>query len=207
MNNKIYRGYLDDTPDEIYNKIMEYIFTNNKIIKTNLSLEFYSMKLFNKFTFSDNNKYNLFKCITKKRNNKSIIDSITFFPLVIKNWWLYIDSSIEMYYKNWVIFSLDEMTSIYNNYLIYQQIFILDIAYLYESRGWLFVIALDINSGKLFLRLDGGSNAYDREYNLEKVIKFIPKVNSKYMNIEEFFNILENNQSLYDICVNYHKIN
>ena len=44
---------------------------------------------------------------------------------------------------------------------------ICDLAIAYHGMGWVYALALDTESQKYFVRMDGGSNGYDRDFNWE----------------------------------------
>lgn len=74
-------------------------------------------------------------------------------------------SNREFTYRGFTFFSLDKIISRLDEYEANDQHCICDIALRYEGMGWVEVLALDTESGKYFVRLDGGSNGYDRQFN------------------------------------------
>jgi hypothetical protein len=50
----------------------------------------------------------------------------------------------------------------------------IDVAIAYAGMGWVHVLGYHTESNKYFLRLDGGSNGYDREDNYRKFKDYIP---------------------------------
>jgi len=76
----------------------------------------------------------------------------------------------EIYINNWTFMSLNEIRQRYNS-IKEQRNDIIDIAFRYHGMGWILVLSCDLNNSLLFERMDGGSNGYDREDNLMKLIK------------------------------------
>ena len=71
---------------------------------------------------------------------------------------------------------------------------IIDIGFIYEGMGWIKVIYYNTKFNKLFFRMDGGSNNYDRleNYNKMKIMSKIDNIeliNSVAYNFEEILNI------------------
>ena len=77
----------------------------------------------------------------------------------------------EIYIGEWTIITLDKALELYNNYCKKGQPNVFDIAYKYDGLGWITIVSCDLKSHTLFYRQDGGSNGYDRQDNLDKLIK------------------------------------
>lgn len=76
----------------------------------------------------------------------------------------------EIYLHDWTFMSINEITQRYNS-IKEQRNDIIDIAFRYHGMGWILVLSCDLNNSLLFERMDGGSNGFDREDNLMKLIK------------------------------------
>jgi len=78
--------------------------------------------------------------------------------------------NIELYLDDWCFMSLKSCINKYNYYLTRNQDKIFDIAYKYMGMGHVKVLSCDLQNHLLFYRNDGGSNDYEREFNLEQAI-------------------------------------
>ena len=76
----------------------------------------------------------------------------------------------EIYYGPWTIMSVDEALQRYKELVRQGQTNVFDIGYKYGGMGYIDMLSCDLTSHLLFYRLDGGSNDYDRLYNLNKLI-------------------------------------
>ena len=77
----------------------------------------------------------------------------------------------EIYYGPWTIMSVDEALQRYKELTRRGQTNVFDIGYKYGGMGYIEMLSCDLTSHLLFYRVDGGSNDYDRLYNLNKLIK------------------------------------
>ena len=62
----------------------------------------------------------------------------------------------------------------------------LDVAVAYAGMGWVHVLAYHKDSNKYFVRMDGGSNGYDREDNYNKYKEYVPET-SELKTLKETF--------------------
>jgi len=76
----------------------------------------------------------------------------------------------EIYYGQWTIMSLNEALERYKVICAKGQTNVFDIGYKYDGMGYINVLSCDLTSHLLFYRVDGGSNDYDRLYNLNQLI-------------------------------------
>jgi hypothetical protein len=130
--------------DENYNSIEEYFFIKSDSKKFNME---FSNNTFNK------------KIPLGLNRNVCLIYKIFGNPLK------------EIYLGNWIIFSLKNALEQYEDYKKHNQNNIFNIGYRYLGLGNIEIISCDLSSHLLFLRPDGGSNGYDREYHYNKIIK------------------------------------
>lgn len=77
----------------------------------------------------------------------------------------------EIYYGRWTIMSVDEALQRYKELTRQGQNNVFDIGYKYRGMGYIDVLSCDLTSHLLFYRVDGGSNDYDRLYNLNQLVK------------------------------------
>ena len=77
----------------------------------------------------------------------------------------------EIYLESWIIMSLDEALERYKVICDKGQTNVFDIGYKYAGMGYVDMLSCDLTNHLLFYRVDGGSNDYDRLYNLNELIK------------------------------------
>lgn len=93
----------------------------------------------------------------------------------------------EFYIKSWTIFSLKSILERYNNCYKIDKITIIDIGFKYQGMGHIKIIFYDPTLNKLFYRLDGGSNNYDRQDNYNKIKNYKSELNNNSgLSFEEF---------------------
>ena len=100
----------------------------------------------------------------------------------------------EIYLKDYVFLSIKkimEINNFYNKDNVYN---IIDLGYTYKGMGWIETIYYNTKFNKLFFRLDGGSNIYDREINYKKMkelskIDNIESIDTKDFDFEEILNL------------------
>ena len=96
----------------------------------------------------------------------------------------------EIYYGTWTIMSLNQALERYKVICAKGQTNVFDIGYKYDGMGYINVLSCDLTSHLLFYRLDGGSNDYDREANLNDLIKKGSAPYEKIYFSEWFYNVL-----------------
>jgi len=95
----------------------------------------------------------------------------------------------EIYYGQWTIMSLDEALERYKELCNQGQTNVFDIGYKYGGMGYIDVLSCDLTSHLLFYRVDGGSNDYDRLYNLNKLINEGSQPYDKFYFSTWFYNV------------------
>jgi len=95
----------------------------------------------------------------------------------------------EIYYGQWTIMSLDEALQRYNELVRQGQTNVFDIGYKYGGMGYIDVLSCDLTSHLLFYRVDGGSNDYDRLYNLNQLINEGSRPYDKFYFSTWFYNV------------------
>lgn len=107
----------------------------------------------------------------------------------------------EIYINNWTFFSLEKILSldeVYKKSNINNNI---DLAYIYHGMGWIVVVFYYIENKKLYFRMDGGSNNYDRIENfnrLKDIDNYVSNISDTGLAFKDFLNKLENNFYLPD---------
>lgn len=71
------------------------------------------------------------------------------------------DKNTEMYSYGWNILSINEIIKRSNDKYT-------DIAVQYEGMGWVYVLSYINDNQNFYIRSDGGSNDWDRQYNFDK---------------------------------------
>ena len=95
----------------------------------------------------------------------------------------------EIYYGQWTIMSIDEALERYKELVSQGQTNVFDIGYKYGGMGYIDVLSCDLTSHLLFYRVDGGSNDYDRLYNLNQVINEGSRPYDKFYFSTWFYNV------------------
>jgi hypothetical protein len=95
----------------------------------------------------------------------------------------------EIYYGQWTIMSLDEALQRYKELCNQGQTNVFDIGYKYGGMGYIDVLSCDLTSHLLFYRVDGGSNDYDRLYNLNQLINEGSRPYDKFYFSTWFYNV------------------
>ena len=86
--------------------------------------------------------------------------------------------------------SLDQALERYKVICAMGQSNVFDIGYKYDGMGYINVLSCDLTNHLLFYRLDGGSNDYDREANLNDLLKNGSTPYEKIYFSEWFYNVL-----------------
>ena len=89
----------------------------------------------------------------------------------------------ELYIENFTFFSIKKILDIIEYYKKNDILNIIDLGYTYIGMGWVNVAFYNLNSKKIYIRKDGGSNYWDREDNFNRL--------KKYSKIENISNIAE----------------
>jgi hypothetical protein len=92
----------------------------------------------------------------------------------------------------WNIISISEMTDynieFYKNNITH----IHNFAYMDMGMGWLYVAAINLNNGKVFIHEEGGSNGFEVKSNLNKSIDCINKDKIYYyLKLERFLELIQ----------------
>jgi hypothetical protein len=95
----------------------------------------------------------------------------------------------EIYYGQWTIMSVDEALQRYKELCNQGQTNVFDIGYKYGGMGYIDVLSCDLTSHLLFYRVDGGSNDYDRLYNLNQLINEGSRPYDKFYFSDWFYNV------------------
>ena len=95
----------------------------------------------------------------------------------------------EIYCGPWTIMSVDEALQRYKELTRQGQSNVFDIGYKYGGMGYIDVLSCDLTSNLLFYRVDGGSNDYDRLYNLNQLVKEGSGPYDKFYFSNWFYNI------------------
>lgn len=113
------------------------------------------------------------------------------------------DPEREIYIGGWTIMSVKNAIERYKELCKLNRTDVFDIGYQYMGMGHIKMISCDLNNHLLFYRPDGGSNAYDREDNLNLLIKDGSKNYTKFYFSEWFYNIKIEDKNSTDYQVNY----
>ena len=93
---------------------------------------------------------------------------------------------------NWSIMPYEESTDYNKEFYTCEINHIYNFAYMYMGMGWLYVAAINLNNGKIFIYTSGGSNGYDVKNNFDKNIYNIKNnIMKKYLEISRFFYLIQ----------------
>lgn len=89
---------------------------------------------------------------------------------------------------------LSPLEAMVNNFTFHNQkeVTLYDFAMTYEGLGWALVASIDLTNGQVFIRLDGGSNGYDVDANLKKILAYrknAHKYVDKLISFEKFIQL------------------
>lgn len=102
----------------------------------------------------------------------------------------------EIYINNWTFFSLEKIMSLDEAYKKHNINNIIDLGYTYHGMGWIVVVFYYIENKKLYFRMDGGSNNYDRIENfnrLKNIDNYVLNISDTGLIFKDFLNKVENN--------------
>ena len=104
----------------------------------------------------------------------------------------------EIYLNNYTFLSMKKIIELHEFYKNDNINNIIDLGFIYEGMGWIQVIYYNTKFNKLFFRIDGGSNNYDRKYNydLMKKLSYIDSIDlieNKNYNFDELLEKINNN--------------
>lgn len=114
------------------------------------------------------------------------------------------DPEREIYLGDWTLMSVKNAIDRYNELCKLDRKDVFDIGYKYMGMGHIQMISCDLNSHLLFYRPDGGSNGYDRQDNLDKLIKNGANDYKKIYFSDWFYKInINNNENNIEYDKNY----
>ena len=77
----------------------------------------------------------------------------------------------EMYIENWTFFSITKILELVKHYATHNINNIVDLGFMYHGMGHIKVVYYNKISKKIYFRMDGGSNDYDRIANFNELKK------------------------------------
>tara|TARA_Y100000768_G_scaffold358487_1_gene314341 strand:+ start:2759 stop:3331 length:573 start_codon:yes stop_codon:yes gene_type:complete len=114
------------------------------------------------------------------------------------------NDNTEFYYKDIIFMSYNKIKEVYEDYAKNNQYNVFDFCYVYHGMGHLLVFSVDLLSSKIFIRMDGGSNGYDREYNYKNILKYNTKNNvDKFLTLSQFLKYIEHPYECASYCIKY----
>jgi hypothetical protein len=104
----------------------------------------------------------------------------------------------EIYINNYTFISIKKILELYEFYKKDNINNIIDLGFIYKGMGFIEVIYYNTKFNKLFFRVDGGSNNYDRKHNYDIMKKIseinnIENINDLSYDFEEILNIVDSN--------------
>lgn len=100
----------------------------------------------------------------------------------------------EIYIKHWTLLSLEKILGLDSTYKESGIENVVDLGYMYHGMGWVIVVFYYIKTGKLYFRMDGGSNGYDRKENFDNLKDLDNSIHDKIdrgIDFNEFINRIE----------------
>lgn len=101
------------------------------------------------------------------------------------------EASLGTVHKWWTLMSLQ---TVLDNYVYYQKwcsnCRSLDVAHIYHGMGHIIVASVDIQTGKMYLRMDGGSNGWEVELNYQFASTYQP-FEKNCMEVEDWFDLVK----------------
>ena len=79
--------------------------------------------------------------------------------------------NIEMYIENWTFFSIKKILELYKYYIENDINNIVDLGFIYIGMGHIKIVYYNKITEKIYFRIDGGSNDYDRMANFNELKK------------------------------------
>ena len=176
---------MTDYSDNIYSNIINYSYENYD----STMAPFFRQSINN--DLSENNSTSIID------NNINIMDEFKMLRLPINLNDFFINHQAfnkEIYINEYTFLSIKKILDLVKSYKNDNIDNIIDIGFIYEGMGWIKVIYYNTKFNKLFFRIDGGSNGYDRldNYNKMKIMSKIDKIeliNSVAYNFEEILNL------------------
>lgn len=102
----------------------------------------------------------------------------------------------EIYIKDWTFFSIEKILSLDKIYKESNINNIFDLGFIYHGMGWVVVAFYYIPNKKIYFRMDGGSNGWDRadNFNRLKTIDKLLENNKTDIDFLQLLNKIENNE-------------
>ena len=100
------------------------------------------------------------------------------------------ETNLEHYTGNWVLLTLDKIKKIHNDYIKKGQHRANDFALIYEGMGHAIVCSYDPETDKIYYRMSGGANGYERDAYYKEACTYVPK-NEHLHDIQHFFDTVK----------------
>ena len=98
-------------------------------------------------------------------------------PKYLKHLYVFMGDTKREFYKNdWIFLQLNEIKKRQDHYKSVSQNRAVDFAFKNQGMGHCTVATYDPLTEKIYFRNDGGSNGYDRQYNYEFAISYVPEI-------------------------------
>lgn len=172
----------------LYKKLEKFVLTGNKG-KPNYSSINQPFFMQNESN-SNNDDLNLSN-VNKILNDIPLSNELKIIYQIIGN------ETIEYYFNNWTLMSLNDLNIYYKMKKQQNQNRVIDFALSYLGLGYILIVSYDSITNKIYYRLDGGSNGYDREFNNRFIIKYKPKKEDGFL----FDNWIKNIENLVDVNI------
>ena len=108
------------------------------------------------------------------------------------------ETNVEHYTQNWVLMSLDKIKNFHDDYIKNGQHRANDFALTYAGMGHVLVCSYDPDTDKIYYRMSGGANEYERLDYRKEALEYIPK-DEHLHDIQHFFNTVKEGTEVFSI--------
>lgn len=134
----------------------------------------------------------------------AILGEVPLPPKIKKIYQVIGETNVEHYTENWILLTLDKIKLIHDKYIAKGQHRANDFALIYTGMGHVVVCSYDLETDKIYYRMDGGSNGYDRDDYYKFAYTYVPKEEHLH-DIQHFFDTVKEANDTFSIpLVNNH---
>ena len=128
----------------------------------------------------------------------AILGEVPLTPQIKKIYQIIGETNVEYYTENWILLTLDKIKLIHDKYIAKGQHRANDFALIYRGMGHVVVCSYDPETDKIYYRMDGGSNGYDRDDYYKFAYTYVPKEEHLH-DIQHFFDTVKEANDTFSI--------
>ena len=128
----------------------------------------------------------------------AILGEVPLPPKIKKIYQIIGETNVEHYTENWILITLDKIKLIHDKYIAKGQHRANDFALIYTGMGHVAVCSYDPETDKIYYRMDGGSNGYDRDDYYKFAYTYVPKEEHLH-DIQHFFDTVKEANDTFSI--------